>query len=1217
MSARGSWKGRLIAVLSIAAVALGTVCTGSAYADYEQAPEHFGVTGEAEQLHQSMAVAVNVDGVGGVEAGSIYVAGQNGRVLRFSHGAEGEPPQFQEAWGWGIGKNAGEPLPEFQRCGPAYAAEPRPAGTFPVCRPPSPTGLAPLPGEEAGHFGELGGVAVDQATGDVYVLDLPNEGHREHHLIEVFTPTGQAVGAGFGDWGRSTPSNSPESITEGPQNLHRQGISILDGIAVDAAGIVYVIDSDFSGVIGAQESRVMSFEPVQPGDFEHYVYAGQGKDITTTSANSFIRIALVGSTRLVAGSTQMVREYATGGGSSPICTNAVSGGQLAGLTANPVTGEVFYSLQARHPMIRRLGPCDAVTESFPKIQELSPTPQTESLFGLAVDPHLAWGSQRPAGILYGVDAEEHGAQRGIGDIFVTAEAQGPLVTSESVLNSTSTATTLQANIDPRGSTTRYQFQYLTKAAYDADGESFEGPATPGVAPSSPAPVGAGGVATAAVAGLAPGTEYVFRAVATSECLGAGEPSCGALGAPEPFSTYQVTAAGLPDGRAYELVSLAQKQGGEVFPAAPRIASCLLECKPPGSAATGAVFPMQSAPGGEEVAYEGYPFSPNEGASVYNSYISRRTPTGWRTTPMSPRLLANNSQLSYGESLAEGVITQTAEPRLTGDAPAGYGNLYLQPAGDPGALQPLLTEALFAPHPPHREPREWRLEYAGHSPDFSSQYFAVNDALTGPGPYAPEPVDPGPTGRDLYEWRGGGLNLVNVLPGNTSVAVGASFASGSPDTHAVSEGAHRVFWEAGGQLYVREDNRTSREIHDFGTFLTASPDGRTILLSDGCLYALEEGACAVDLTQGQGGFLGLVGQSEDLSRIYFVDKAALTPGAEAGTCQRPTQFEQRKEEQEGLVPAGFGCNLYLYEAGAGTRLVATLAARDGEGGAVALNDWAAKPGQRTAEASPDGRYLAFGSSARLTGFDNVGPCEAPEFSIGPCKEAFLYDSASGRLACPSCNSAGEAPHGNSTLRRIQGVEMRGWLPQPRYLTDQGRLFFDSSDRLSPFDTNGRVEDVYETEPDGVGSCVRAAGCVSLISPGTGSVDSNFLAMDESGSNVFFTTREPLVPADTDQLIDLYDARVGGGFPGEYEAAVSECSGEACQPGSSSPQVPGPATSGFEGHGNGPPEKQKGCPKGKVKQGGKCVKPKAKKHTHKHKKAKKNQRRATGRNRGGAK
>ena len=41
-------------------------------------------------------------------------------------------------------------------------------------------------------------------------------------------------------------------------------------------------------------------------------------------------------------------------------------------------------------------------------------------------------------------------------------------------------------------------------------------------------------------------------------------------------------------------------------------------------------------------------------------------------------------------------------------------------------------------------------------------------------------------------------------------------------------------------------------------------------------------------------------------------------------------------------------------------------------------------------------------------------------------------------------------------------------QPRYLSDSGRLFFDSPDALVPRDTNG-LEDVYEYEPEGVGGC----------------------------------------------------------------------------------------------------------------------------------------------------
>ena len=92
-------------------------------------------------------------------------------------------------------------------------------------------------------------------------------------------------------------------------------------------------------------------------------------------------------------------------------------------------------------------------------------------------------------------------------------------------------------------------------------------------------------------------------------------------------------------------------------------------------------------------------------------------------------------------------------------------------------------------------------------------------------------------------------------------------------------------------------------------------------------------------------------------------------------------------------------------------------------------------------------------------------------------------------------------------------------------------------------------------------------MSLISAGREPVDSDFLAIDESGKNVFFTTRDRLVPKDRDEAIDVYDAREGGGIPGESEAAASECQGEACQaPLSplSNDQSPGSAV--FNGPGN---------------------------------------------------
>ncbi|HEY2536045.1 MAG TPA: hypothetical protein VGI24_03570, partial [Solirubrobacteraceae bacterium] len=253
------------------------------------------------------------------------------------------------------------------------------------------------------------------------------------------------------------------------------------------------------------------------------------------------------------------------------------------------------------------------------------------------------------------------------------------------------------------------------------------------------------------------------------------------------------------------------------------------------------------------------------------------------------------------------------------------------------------------------------------------------------------------------------------------------------------------------------------------------------------------------------------------------------------------------------------NLYVWEAGMSRYIAST------DTGISTALDWSAAPVKRTAQASPDGRWLAFISESQLTGYGNRGPCgPTAGTDVVNCSEVFLYDSGTGRLSCVSCNPTGEAPRGPSVLRVID--DAHEWFPQPRYLTNVGRLAFDSGDRLSAADSNGRVEDVYEFEPQGVGSCTRPAGCVLLISPGTGSVDSNFLAMDETGASVFFTTRERLVPQDKDELIDVYDARVGGGFASQTETQRVECQGEACQSTPAPPLFATPGSATFSGAGN---------------------------------------------------
>jgi hypothetical protein len=97
-------------------------------------------------------------------------------------------------------------------------------------------------------------------------------------------------------------------------------------------------------------------------------------------------------------------------------------------------------------------------------------------------------------------------------------------------------------------------------------------------------------------------------------------------------------------------------------------------------------------------------------------------------------------------------------------------------------------------------------------------------------------------------------------------------------------------------------------------------------------------------------------------------------------------------------------------------------------------------------------------------------------------------------------------------------------QPRYLSDEGRLFFNSPDHLVPQATSGK-ESVYEYEPSGVGSCESpSGGCVSLLSSGSSTRESAFLEATPSGNDVFFLTAAQILPQDTDTAFDVYDARV---------------------------------------------------------------------------------------------
>ncbi len=357
--------------------------------------------------------------------------------------------------------------------------------------------------------------------------------------------------------------------------------------------------------------------------------------------------------------------------------------------------------------------------------------------------------------------------------------------------------------------------------------------------------------------------------------------------------------------------------------------------------------------------------------------------------------------------------------------------------------------------------------------------------------------------------------------------------------------------------------------------------------------------------------GVAGVSGDGAYVYFVADGALTGGQENGHHERAQTGQP---------------NLYLSHGGA-TTYIATLDAPEYEASQTGKQcDWASYTPLEGREEAPrffcsrstsDGGFLAFNSRRSLTGYDNV-----VEGAGRHANEIFLYDAATNNLNCVSCDPQGRAPTARAEFEdphieepMVPEVINHG---QPayltRYVTEDGRVFFDTTNALLPTDEN-TTYDVYEWEPVGVGSCVEASsafvsldgGCLYLISSGASGNRSEFKDASASGNDVFFTTAQALVSSDADNAVSIYDASVGGGFvtgpvtgPGGVVEAPACTSAEACKPpASEAPPEPFPASSAFNGAGNlvvplvPPPveehAKKPSCKKGfqRVKVGGRSV------------------------------
>jgi hypothetical protein len=345
------------------------------------------------------------------------------------------------------------------------------------------------------------------------------------------------------------------------------------------------------------------------------------------------------------------------------------------------------------------------------------------------------------------------------------------------------------------------------------------------------------------------------------------------------------------------------------------------------------------------------------------------------------------------------------------------------------------------------------------------------------------------------------------------------------TGASADGS-KVFFTTTQQL-VNGDTDSTNDLYEYD--FHNPPGHRIVQVSGGGLG---------DVTPGAGAEVqGVVSVSEDGSHVYFVASGVLT-----------------------TLPNGLGQtaiqgshNLYTYDTDTGeTKFVATLLESD-------KPLWELRGTEpRLAQTTPDGRYLVFDSFTKLI-------TAGPEADTSGAQQVYRYDFQTGQLIRVSIGHEGFANNGNTPgVGAVIGIpdisQTEGASPtandRSRSISGNGEVIvFVTAEQLQSTDVAGGSNKSCTPLAgvlDGGAGCEVYAwhnGSVNMISDGQDPAGALYAGMSATGSDVFFQTRTQLVGQDTDTLGDIYDARIGGGFPAP--TPEPSCSGEACQGASSGP------------------------------------------------------------------
>ncbi len=850
----------------------------------------------------------------------------------------------------------------------------------------------------------------------------------------------------------------------------------------------------------------------------------------------------------------------------------------------------------------------------------SPVAVHANLSGLAFEAtyHYRLVASNASGTLQGADR--------------TFETAYPAIEAERAMSVGLEEATLTAAINPKGSPTTYHLEYGTTTSYGA---------------STPeAPIGAEATAQSvsnSLAGLIPATTYHWRIVATSS-VGVTE------GPDQTFTTFvpsppaqtdcpnQVFRSGasavLPDCRAYEQATPVDKHGANV---------------------QGTINFVQASAAGNRITFADAAGLPTTGgSSTPPVYLASRGADAWSSNGLLPLTEPGKRAELFGWddeiSAAASKWSSASGPGISlFNTSSGTSQLVVD-----GSVQSL---AAFAADTSHFTFESESILAPGAVSGTANLYDFDHGALTHAGriPAAPATTCddagapacvPAPEGSFAgpFAW-----NQADTAHGNLAGTIQ------NYTQNTISDDGSKVFFTAAGsgQLYMREGSTRTVQISASqaatpdpngakpAAFLDATADGSKVFflscekLTDDSTAVSTAAAGCTEAERGQ-----------DLYSYDTVsgDLTDLTVDSNTADPQRAGVFGFLGASEDGshvyfvangvLAPGAsagdcvfggalFGgtgsCNLYLAHAGI-TTFIARLDAFTDD-----FSNWTPYFGiqQQLPKESrvAAGGTLLFASTRSLTGYDNTLPSASGQCGANAsnrCLEIYRYSPVGDALNCISCNPTNAVPTGSAKLQNrpfiVEGAPRTALLT--RNLTPDGsRAFFDSPDPLVPADTNG-VVDPYEWEAAGTGSCRSTevnGGCLYLLSSGTSPSASYLADIGASGNDAFFFTGQPLVSADEDQLTDVYDARVGGGLVSQHPEIASPPCLGEACKGAST-SAPNDSTAGSASF-NGPGNQAKKPVKRCKKQSQKkCKKSKKQK---KKKKSKSKQSRGAHNNRGGSK